>query len=175
MKKHICRGRCAFYDCKSVLLVTDVLFLGGIEEEVADGSNEGVNTKSDVSEKEIRPRSGGKAFGLQLGVVDDDASDKAEEEGKQKARAAFEKVTVSLETILDAIKAQEQSAQWTKDNGQFIPHPATWLNGKRWEDQVKAAGSSRTNCERRLDEDEIASIKRMMEAPDFDDIPQEVF
>lgn len=96
-------------------------------------------------------------------------------EGKQKARAAFEKVTVSLEIILDAIKAQQQSAQWTKDNGQFIPHPATWLNGKRWEDQVKAAGSSRTNGERRLDEDEIASIRRMMEAPDFDDIPQEVF
>ena len=89
MKKHICRGRCAFYDCKSVLLVTDVLILSGIEEEVADGSNEGVNTKSDVSEKEIRPRSGGKAFGLQLGVVDDDASDKAEEEGKDEANYVF--------------------------------------------------------------------------------------
>ena len=84
MKKHICRGRCAFYDCKSVLLVTDVLILSGIEEEVADGSNEGVNTKSDVSEKEIRPRSGGKAFGLQLGVVDDDAADPTKEEGQQE-------------------------------------------------------------------------------------------
>lgn len=89
MKKHICLGRCAFYDCKSVLLVTDVLILSGIEEEVADGSNEGVNAKSDVSEKEIRPRSGGEAFGLELGVVDDDASDKAEEEGQDKANYVF--------------------------------------------------------------------------------------
>jgi hypothetical protein len=89
MKKHICRGRCAFYDCKSALLVTDVLILSGIEEEVADGSNEGVNTKSEVCKKEVCPRSGGEAFGLELGVVDDDASDKAEEEGKDEANYVF--------------------------------------------------------------------------------------
>ena len=70
---------------KSVLLVTDVLFLGGIEEEVADGCNEGVNTHGEVSKKEICPRSRGEAFGLELGVVDDDASDEAEEEGQDKA------------------------------------------------------------------------------------------
>ena len=89
MKKHICRGRCAFYNCKSVLLVTDVLILGGIKEEVADRSNEGVNTHSDVGKKEICPRSGGEAFGLELGVVDDDASDEAEEEGQDKANYVF--------------------------------------------------------------------------------------
>jgi hypothetical protein len=74
---------------KSVLLVTDVLFLGGIEEEVADGCNEGVNTHGDVCEKEICPRSRGEAFGLELGVVDNDASDKAEEEGKDEANYVF--------------------------------------------------------------------------------------
>lgn len=57
-------------------------------------------------------------------------------EGKQKAISAFEKVTVSVQTLLDAIERQKKSAQWNKDSGQFIPHPATWLNGKRWEDQV---------------------------------------
>jgi hypothetical protein len=30
------------------------------------------------------------------------------------------------------------SAEWTKDGGQFIPHPATWLNQKRWEDEPMA-------------------------------------
>jgi hypothetical protein len=25
---------------------------------------------------------------------------------------------------------------WTKDNGKFIPHPATYLNQRRWEDEV---------------------------------------
>lgn len=57
-------------------------------------------------------------------------------EGKQKARQAFDKVNVPVETLLAAIESQKKSPQWTKDGGQFIPHPATWLNGKRWEDQV---------------------------------------
>ena len=26
--------------------------------------------------------------------------------------------------------------QWNRDNGQFIPHPATWLNQRRWEDEL---------------------------------------
>ena len=43
---------------------------------------------------------------------------------------------------MSAIEAQKKSPQWTKDGGQFIPHPATWLNGKRWEDQVTAGSSS---------------------------------
>jgi phage replication O-like protein O len=42
----------------------------------------------------------------------------------------------TLEVILKAITDQKQSADWTKDNGQFIPYPATWLNGQRWEDEV---------------------------------------
>lgn len=40
------------------------------------------------------------------------------------------------ENILRAIAVQKQSPQWMKDGGEFIPHPATWLNKKRWADQV---------------------------------------
>jgi hypothetical protein len=42
-----------------------------------------------------------------------------------------------LQTILDAVKRQAKSYDWTKNNGQFIPNAATWLNGGRWEDEVK--------------------------------------
>lgn len=38
------------------------------------------------------------------------------------------------QVILNALERQKQSAQWQKDNGQFIPYPATWLNNYRWED-----------------------------------------
>ena len=58
---------------------------------------------------------------------------------KQGAIKAFEKAKVDgnlLETILTAIERQKKSDQWTKDNGQFIPHPATWLNQRRWDDDV---------------------------------------
>jgi hypothetical protein len=57
-------------------------------------------------------------------------------EGKQKARAAFAKVDVDIGTLLAALEQQKKSAQWLKNNGEFIPHASTWLNGKRWEDQM---------------------------------------
>lgn len=40
-----------------------------------------------------------------------------------------------LNTILHALEQQKLSAQWQRDNGQYIPYPATWLNGGRWEDE----------------------------------------
>ena len=35
--------------------VTDVLGLAGIKEQVADGCNERIDTKSEVSENKVRP------------------------------------------------------------------------------------------------------------------------
>lgn len=59
--------------------------------------------------------------------------------GKQDAYKAFVKLKPDealMQVILAGIERQKQSAQWTKDGGQFIPHPATWLNGCRWEDEL---------------------------------------
>ena len=44
-----------------------------------------------------------------------------------------------LAKILTAIEKQKQTAQWQEDGGRFVPYPATWLNGHRWEDEVQAA------------------------------------
>lgn len=41
----------------------------------------------------------------------------------------------TLPTILAAVAKQKLSPSWTKDGGQFIPMPSTWLNQRRWEDQ----------------------------------------
>lgn len=43
--------------------------------------------------------------------------------------------------ILAALSAQAASEQWTRDGGRFVPHAATWLNGRRWEDDIGAAGN----------------------------------
>lgn len=40
--------------------------------------------------------------------------------------------------MLLAIGKQMKTVQWQKDDGQFIPHPSTWLNQKRWEDEVQS-------------------------------------
>lgn len=43
----------------------------------------------------------------------------------------------TLAIIISAIDRDMKSDQWKRDNGQFIPHPATWLNNMRWEDEEK--------------------------------------
>lgn len=83
--------------------------------------------------------------------------------GKQKALAAFEKIDVTLDVLLAALENQKRSAQWTKNGGEFIPHATTWLNGKRWEDELETSfdpipkGASGT-----LGEAELAAIRRVM-------------
>nr|WP_325186612.1 helix-turn-helix domain-containing protein [uncultured Oscillibacter sp.] len=34
-----------------------------------------------------------------------------------------------------ALEWQRKTAQWIQDDGQFIPSPASWLRGRRWEDE----------------------------------------
>lgn len=58
--------------------------------------------------------------------------------GKEAARRAWRKLGSSrpvLEIFLQAIRTQKDSLQWQRENGQFIPHPATWLNQGRWADE----------------------------------------
>ena len=59
--------------------------------------------------------------------------------GKDAAAKAFAKRRVGpelLAVMLAAIAAQRSGEQWAKDGGQFIPHPATWLNEGRWQDET---------------------------------------
>lgn len=59
--------------------------------------------------------------------------------GKGDAEKAFKKAKVNpdlLDKILKAIEAQKKGKGWLEDEGKYIPNPATWLNGKRWEDEV---------------------------------------
>lgn len=58
--------------------------------------------------------------------------------GKGAAEKAWAKCRFTesdTERVLSAIRAQSASEQWRKDGGRFIPHPATWLNQRRWEDE----------------------------------------
>lgn len=58
---------------------------------------------------------------------------------KPQAEKAWRKLdpdTQTLEAIIAAIQRDGRSDQWLRDGGQFIPYPATWLNGRRWEDQA---------------------------------------
>ena len=84
---------------------------------------------------------------------------------KDAARKAWDKLDLSaelFETMIQALGAQSLSVDWTKDNGQFIPHASTWLNGKRWEDEVPAPVPTGSNVHQ-------LRPQRQANGPDFDD------
>ena len=83
--------------------------------------------------------------------------------GKQAAKKAFKSVNEPLESLLTAIERQKGSDQWSKNGGQYIPNPATWLNQGRWEDELpENPGTQQERLHRELDADEAAAIRRMM-------------
>jgi len=58
-------------------------------------------------------------------------------QAKQDAAKAFRAAKLKpeqLQTVLQDIKRRGSSPDWQKDGGKFIPLPATYLRGKRWED-----------------------------------------
>ena len=65
--------------------------------------------------------------------------------GKGLAEKCYQKINPSSDLQQEIIKALlvvKQSRQWTMDNGQYIPNPATWLNQRRWEDGGETVGTT---------------------------------
>lgn len=66
---------------------------------------------------------------------------------KQDAIRAWEKLKPDEtlgNAIIKAVEAQKLTPGWLKDGGAYIPHPATYLNGRRWEDE-ESTGSTPSN------------------------------
>ena len=64
---------------------------------------------------------------------------------KTFAKRVFDKMKVDgqlLQKMIQAINAQKRSV-WLDKDPQYIPHPSTWLNGERWEDEVAAPAQPR--------------------------------
>lgn len=57
--------------------------------------------------------------------------------GKKAALKAWKKAAdlPSIDRLRSVIEQEKQTEQWKKDRGQYIPHPATWLNEGRWADE----------------------------------------
>lgn len=58
---------------------------------------------------------------------------------KQSAIKAWDKLQpddVTIALMGRALLRQIASEAWRRDDGQYIPHPATWLNQARWEDEI---------------------------------------
>jgi hypothetical protein len=55
--------------------------------------------------------------------------------GKGAARKAWEKARPDIQQVQAALSWQVESEAWTKEHGQFIPNPATYINQERWTDE----------------------------------------
>jgi hypothetical protein len=57
---------------------------------------------------------------------------------KAAARKAWDQLNGNrpqINLVLDAIRWQSKTDQWRKDDGRFIPYPATWINAEQWNDE----------------------------------------
>jgi hypothetical protein len=57
---------------------------------------------------------------------------------KGTAKKAFMKINPNqqfLSRIISKIEQAKKSKDWMKENGKYIPYPATWLNAEGWEDE----------------------------------------
>lgn len=56
--------------------------------------------------------------------------------GKHEARKAWDKAGAAkdIDRVLRMIRLLKESPDWFEKEIQFIPHPSTWINQRRWED-----------------------------------------
>jgi hypothetical protein len=65
---------------------------------------------------------------------------KAAKDAAAKAFARLAPDDALLARMMAAVRQQKRSEQWTKDGGAFVPNCSTWINGRRWEDELPIAG-----------------------------------
>jgi predicted phage replisome organizer len=76
---------------------------------------------------------------------------------KKKAKEAARKAWVKLKPdetlgkeIIQAVVESAKTKDWLKENGKYIPYPATYLNGKRWEDERNESNGQNTGNTRKV-------------------------
>lgn len=59
--------------------------------------------------------------------------------GRQAACKAWDKLkptSALLRDMATTLQLQKKTVKWHEEHGRYVPDPATWLNGRRWEDEV---------------------------------------
>ena len=57
---------------------------------------------------------------------------KVDKKGSERAFKNIKKLKSVFPEIMSALEIQKQSEQWSKNNGQFIPNPTTYIHQERW-------------------------------------------
>ena len=138
-------------------LLKDYQYKEALEQS---GKGEGLGE----GEGENIPRSDGSLFTVFWNAYPEQARSDRDEtwEAWKKLNPTPEKAA----QIMDFLNAWKQSQRWTDDNGNFIPAPKNFLNPEKSYLRTKPAPSKQAGGTnpgvRKLDEDEVAAIHRMM-------------
>ena len=57
---------------------------------------------------------------------------KVDKKGSFRAFKNIPKLKEQFPGIIKALEIQKESDQWTKNHGQFIPNPTTYIHQERW-------------------------------------------
>ena len=79
---------------------------------------------------------------------------------KARARGALKQVEgrIEFDTILTAVK---KFAAMIRRTGEFCPHPATWINDERWDDELEQQKESDAAWRMRKSYEETMARRRM--------------
>lgn len=75
---------------------------------------------------------------------------------KVKAEEWFEKNSPNEELVKLMIKQVNRfkdTEEWKKADGQYIPYPTSWLNGKRWEDEFETDSEKDKRIQKEIEND----------------------
>ena len=132
-------------------------------DNVDDNVNVNDNVISNVIKKNIPPLS--PKGGDRANLFETFYSAYPKHQAKKQALKAFEKLNPDEElfaAIMAALENQKQSDQWQRDNGQYIPLPSSWLNGRRWEDEPTTDGKADKPHKREYTPEELKRIEELM-------------
>lgn len=62
---------------------------------------------------------------------------KVNKNGAKKSFMRISKLEQLFPTIMEKLEMFKKTKNWQDNNGQYIPYPQTWINQKRWEDEME--------------------------------------
>ena len=118
------------------------------KESEVEGTANTPKMKPEPIEEQSREVVGSEVKAVQRGIRDNLEGFDAfwdlypKKRAKQAAERAWKNLSMKARAeAMGALPDHVKQKDWQKQGGQFVPNPATWLNGKRWLDEVEGVKS----------------------------------
>lgn len=79
---------------------------------------------------------------------------------KPDALKVWKRTKPDVAEVLAGLKRWKASEGWTKEDGKYIPYPATWLNRGQWNDAIAGEKVAPTASDMKAAEERIAAKRR---------------